>query len=263
MDRIKILITGGNGYIANSLYNNLKSTHDITLITRKDFNLTNSKETDSFFQDKYFDVIIHCAVDGGSRLKEDNINVLDNNLKMYYNLLDQRTHYGKFIHFGSGAQFRSEPGPYGISKSIIADSMINKDQFYNIIIYAIFDENELDTRFIKANIKKYINNESMIIHNNKKMTFFYIKDLVKLINYIILENPDKLIKSHYAAYISEYSLKDIAEYINTLGDYKVSILIGTEPGEDYESKYNVPYGLDYIGLKTGILETYNKLKNEY
>ena len=257
---MKILITGGNGYIAKGIYNNLKSIHDITLITRKDCELTNFHSVNSFFHDKYFDAIIHCAVDGGSRLKEDNINVLDNNLKMYYNLLDQRDHYGKFIHFGSGAQFRSEPGPYGVSKSIIAESMINKDQFYNIIIYGLFDENELDTRFIKANIKRYISNEPIIIHNNKNMTFFYMKDLVMLINYIILENPDKLIQSHYAAYINEYSLKYIAEYINTLGDYKVPILIGTEPGEDYESKYNAPYGLDYIGLKAGILETYNKLK---
>jgi nucleoside-diphosphate-sugar epimerase len=257
---MKILITGGNGYIAKSIYNNLKSIYDITLITRKECELTNFLSVNSFFQDKYFDVIIHCAVDGGSRLKEDNINVLDNNLKMYYNLLEQRTHYGKFIHFGSGAQFRSKPGPYGLSKSIIAESMLNKECFYNIIIYAIFDENELDTRFIKANIKKYINKESMIIHNNKKMTFFYMKDLVKLVEYIILEDPARLIKTQYASYVSEYSLKDIAEYIDTLADYKVPILIGTEPGEDYESKYNAPYKLNYIGLKEGIREVFNKLK---
>ena len=179
---------------------------------------------------------------------------------MYYNLLAQKEHYNKFIHFGSGAQFRTDPGPYGISKSIIAESMSNKERFYNIIIYAIFDENELNTRFIKANLKKYINKEPMVIHNNKKMTFFYMKDLVKLVNYIILENPDKLIKTHFASYINEDSLRDLAEYINTLEDYKVPIFVGTELGEDYISKYNAPYSLKYIGLKQGILETYNKLK---
>jgi hypothetical protein len=138
--------------------------------------------------------------------------------------------------------------------------MINKERFYNIIIYAIFDENELDTRFIKANLKKYLNKESMIIHNNKKMTFFYMKDLVTLVNHIILEDPARLIKTQYASYVHEYSLKDIAEYIDTLGDYKVPILIGPEPGEDYESKYNAPYKLNYIGLKEGIREVFNKLK---
>lgn len=257
---MKILITGGNGYIAKSIYNNLKSIYDITLITRKECELTNFLSVNSFFQDKYFDVIIHCAVDGGSRLKEDNINVLDNNLKMYYNLLEQRTHYGKFIHFGSGAQFRSEPGPYGISKSIIADSMVNKEHFYNIIVYAIFDENELDTRFIKANIKKYINKESMIIHNDKVMTFFYMKDLVTLVNHIILEDPARLIKTQYASYVHESSLLEIADYINTLGDYTVPILFGSGRVESYQSKYNAPYRLNYIGLKEGIREVFNKLK---
>lgn len=87
-----------------------------------------------------------------------------------------------------------------------------------------------------------------------------MKDLVKLVEYIILENPDKLIKTHYASDINEYSLRDLAEYINTLEDYKVPIFVGTEPVEDYISKYNAPYVLEYIGIKTGILETYNKLK---
>jgi GDP-L-fucose synthase len=257
---MKILITGGNGYIAKGLYNNLKDIHDITLLTRQECELTNFHAVNSYFHNKYFDVLIHCAVDGGSRLKEDSIDVLDNNLRMYYNLLSKRVHYNKFIHFGSGAQFRSEPGPYGISKSIIATSMIDKELFYNIIVYGLFDENELDTRFIKANLKKYLNKESMIIHNDKIMTFFYMKDLVTLVNHIILEDPAKLIKTHYASYIHEIPLLEIAEYINTLGDYTVPILIGSDRVENYQSKYNVPYRLNLIGLKEGIREVFNKLK---
>lgn len=257
---MKLLITGGNGYVAKGLYHSLKSIHDITLITREECELANFHSVNSYFHDKHFDVLIHCAVDGGSRLKEDSVDVLDNNLRMYYNLLSQKNHYDKFIHFGSGAQFRSEPGPYGISKSIIADSMSNKERFYNIIVYGLFDENELDMRFIKANLKKYINKESMIIHNDKKMTFFYMKDLVTLVNHIILEDPKRLIKTQYASYVAQYSLLEIAEYINTLGDYTVPILVGTEEREDYQSMFNAPYSLNYIGLKEGILETYNKLK---
>ena len=32
---MKILITGGNGYVAQSLYNAFKDNYDITLITKK------------------------------------------------------------------------------------------------------------------------------------------------------------------------------------------------------------------------------------
>ena len=44
---MKILITGGNGYIAKGLYNNLKSIHDITLITREECELTNFHSVNS------------------------------------------------------------------------------------------------------------------------------------------------------------------------------------------------------------------------
>ena len=60
---MKVLITGGNGYIAQGLYNNLKSIHDITLLTRNVCDITNFHAVNSFFQDQYFDILIHCAVD--------------------------------------------------------------------------------------------------------------------------------------------------------------------------------------------------------
>jgi dTDP-4-dehydrorhamnose reductase len=257
---MRILITGKNGYIAKSIHSCLYSKYDITTIGRQDFDLTDEKSTTEWFQDKCFDFVIHTAVIGGNRLIEETPDIVMKNLLMYDNLMKCRNHFDKFIHFGSGAQFRSEPGPYGISKSIIADSMINKEHFYNIIVYGLFDENELDTRFIKANLKKYLNKESMIIHNDKVMTFFYMKDLVTLVNHIILEDPARLIKTQYASYVHESSLLEIADYINTLGDYTVPILFGSGRVESYQSKYNAPYKLNYIGLKEGIYEVFNKLK---
>ena len=169
----KILITGGNGYIAKSLYNTLKNKYDVISITRQDFDLTDQFETSKYFSNKYFDVVIHCAVSGGSRLKQETWRDMDDNLKMYYNLLNCKNKFGKLIHFGSGAETNAPETPYGISKRIIANSISEIDNFYNIKIFALFDENELDTRFIKGNIKRYINKESMIIHQDKYMDFFY------------------------------------------------------------------------------------------
>jgi nucleoside-diphosphate-sugar epimerase len=257
---MKILITGKSGYIATSLYNSFKNAYNVTAVGRDDFNLSNSKETYDYFKDKYFDVVIHCAVAGGSRLQKDNVDVLDVNLKMYYNLLEQRNHYDKFIHFGSGAQFRSNPGPYGISKSIIADSMINKERFYNIIIYGVFDENELDTRFIKANLKRYINKEPMMVDTDIYMSFFYMKDLILLVNYIVTKNPSELVPLNHASYVGDLHLKEIANFINTLDNYKVPIYVSDQMSEDYVSRFNAGYDLKYLGLRFGIQQTFSKLK---
>jgi|LakMenEpi03Aug12_release.lakeMendotaPanAssembly.Ray.scaffolds.fasta_scaffold00044_9 dTDP-4-dehydrorhamnose reductase len=258
---MKILITGENGYIAKSLYESLKDKYNITAIGRKNFDLTNYKLLDSYLKHTYFDVVIHCAVTGGSRLKTDTFGDMDNNLKMYYNLLNCNDRFGKLIHFGSGAEIHSPESPYGLSKRVIAKSISEIDNFYNIRIYAVFDENELDTRFIKSNIKRYINKEPMLVQN-KKMSFFYMKDLVTLVNHYIQSSSSSLLKESNCAYVNSTSLLDIANIINELEDYKVPIYMDTSLSEDYESKLNAPYGLKYIGLTHGIIETYNKLKYE-
>ena len=131
---MKILITGGNGYIAKSLYNSLKNSYEITTLTRNNFDLNHFRVLDSYLKHKYFDVVIHCAVSGGSRLKEDITNDMDNNLQMYYNLLNCRNRFGKLIHFGSGAEITQPESPYGLSKRVIAKSILEQENFYNIRI---------------------------------------------------------------------------------------------------------------------------------
>ena len=259
---MKILITGGNGYIAKSIYNVLKDKYDITSITRKDFDLTDSFETLKYFSDKYFDVVIHCAVSGGSRLKPDNWDVLDDNLKMYYNLLNCKNKFTKLIHFGSGAELIAQNTPYGLSKHIIRQSILGKDNFYNIRIFGVFDENELDTRFIKGNIKKYINNQPITIHQNKFMDFFYMKDLVSLVEYYILN--ENLPSEVNCSYNEKYTLSNIANIINSLGNYRVNVDYNTEGmTEDYNFKDTNPLpNIPFIGLENGIKQVYNKLVNK-
>jgi nucleoside-diphosphate-sugar epimerase len=260
---MKVLITGGEGYIAKSLYNAFKDNYEITSISRKDFDLTSFKALNKFLQGKYFDVVIHTAVSGGSRLRKDTDIDMDINLTMYYNLLQHKEHYNKFIHFGSGAEDYTPETPYGISKRIIARSILEQDSFYNIKVFGVFDENELDTRFIKANLKRYINKEPMMIDSYKKMTFFYMKDLILLVKYHIDTRSTALITESSCAYCTQYSLKEITNMINELDDYKVPIYMTEEFAEDYISNYNAGYGLPYIGFKQGIRETYNKMKNEH
>ena len=101
---MKILITGANGYIGKTLNKAFKDKYDITLLTRQIVDLYDSNQVKEFFKEKYFDIVIHCAIKGGGRLDIDDSNTLDINLKMYYNLVDNETHFNKLIHFGSGAE---------------------------------------------------------------------------------------------------------------------------------------------------------------
>lgn len=256
----KILITGGDGYVGSSLYATLKENYNVTKISRKDFDLLDVNKLGEWFKSKRFDVVIHCAIQGGIRSKADKIDVLDDNLNMYYNLLRHKSHYGKFINIGSGAELCGT-GYYALSKKVIRESVLHYDNFYNIRAFGIFDENELDNRFIKANMLRYINKKPMLIHSDIKMDFFYMKDFVSLVEHYI-EN-DNLDKEIDCCYSEKMYLSDIACEINKLDTWRVSIEIESSAVEskDYIGKFTsmpVPMVGFNEGLKNVYFESYKK-----
>lgn len=254
---MKILITGANGYIGSSLNSYLSQKHDVTTITRKDFDLRNQRAVTKWFRDKSFDVVIHTAISGGSRLHKDDMNIVSENIMMYQNLFINKHRYSKFINLGSGAELYARNTPYGFSKHLIRESVLSNDNFYNVRIFGLFDENELDTRFVKSNIIRYINREKIIIHKNKLMDFFHMKDFVSLIDYYISnDNPQKEVNCSYE---KKYSLLDIASMINNLSDYDVPIEIQEEGmGDSYIGEFNLPINTHW--LENGIRDMYLNFK---
>lgn len=259
---MRILITGANGYIGKTLHNALRDIHYVTAITRKEADLTKATEVEDFFnRSPFFDVVLHCATAGAVSPRSEDWDIMDNNLKMYYNLLQNKRRYNRLIHFGSGAETYLPSTPYGYSKKVIAKSILNQDNFYNLKIFGVFDENELDTRFIKANIKRYLKKESIQIHEAKFMDFFYMQDLIKVIEYYTNEeNPPKEFDCVYSE--TSYTLFGLATVISELDNYKVEVIYGDKMGDDYVSKYRSKLPIEFIGLEEGIKITYNKLKNE-
>jgi UDP-glucose 4-epimerase len=254
---MKICVTGANGYIGKSLISGLNKKYSITAIARNNFDITDLKQTIEWFSNKKFDVVIHTAITGGSRLKEDNSDVLEINLRMHYNLLANSDKFDKFISFGSGAEIFNPNTPYGLSKKVIANSINQTLNWYNLKIFAVFDENELNTRFIKANLLHYIKKEPIIVHNNKQMDFFYMKDLISLVEYYIQNS--NLPKTVDCSYKEKHTLIDIANYINTLSDYKVPIIVEDSNKFEHYSGTNHGLPINEIGLFEGINQTAKKL----
>jgi len=269
----RILITGSNGYIARNLTKLLRN-YNLVNTDRQSLDLLNSSMVDNFFENNFFDVILNTVVTGGSRLKEDEDQVLVKNIVMHNNIMRNKKSFHKIINFGSGAELdrlnqinehslleHSYPQDYyGLSKNIIAKLEKNNSDFYNVRIFNVFNYDELPTRMIKSNIVNYINNKDILIHQDKFMDFFFIDDLYRIIVQIIEdENMPNLINCSYK---KKFSLLQIAQLINRLSDYEVGIKIqdSTKMGNSYLGKYNLPESLKLIGFEEGLKRTYKLLK---
>jgi dTDP-4-dehydrorhamnose reductase len=120
---------------------------------------------------------------------------------------------------------------------------------------------KIDYRFVKTNIRKYINKEDMEIFVNKYMDFFYMEDFITLIEYCI--STDNLPKTIECSYNYSPTLYDVAQIINEIKYYKVNINIKNwELAPSFNGKF-VDLGLNFVGLEQGIKNVYDKLKNEY
>lgn len=257
---MKILITGGNGVIGKFLSNKLRN-HEVYIPKRSCVDFTIREQVDRLFNSHdRFDLVLHCAVKGGHRLNPDSWDVLDDNLKMYYNILHHEKSYGKLITFGSGAEIYMSDSPYGLSKKAISKSILDQYGFYNIRIFGLFGEGELDTRFIKANLDRYFQRKPMEIYQNKMMDFFYIEDLWKVVEYYMTaDSPPKEIDCCYKE-SKGVDLLDISNMINNLDDHTVDVVVKSkEPSQSYVGQSN-QLDIEFIGLEKGLKLEYEKYK---
>ena len=104
---MKILITGGNGFIARNLFEHLNNEYTVLSCNSKELNLLESSKVAKFIRKKNFDVIIHTATYDAApkHSTKKPSKVLEYNLKMFFNIVRFNDYFDKMIYFGSGAEF--------------------------------------------------------------------------------------------------------------------------------------------------------------
>ena len=102
---MKILITGGNGNIAQMITRNLngKNGYEISNPTRKELNILCFDEVEKYLNMNHFDILVHTAIEGGRRTKEETGQVVYNNMLMMENLLFFSDRFKMIINFDSAA----------------------------------------------------------------------------------------------------------------------------------------------------------------
>ena len=117
---MKVCVLGANGFLGRYF---LSKHPEWVGVTRKDLDLTDQLRTEEFFIKNHFDVVVHCAVMGGSMLIPEDGNITHNNILMFENVA--RVFNGKLLYFSSGASVRGNPPTErGISSLIRTNTLI-------------------------------------------------------------------------------------------------------------------------------------------
>jgi nucleoside-diphosphate-sugar epimerase len=220
---MKVCVLGAGGFVGKNL---LRDT-DWVGVTRQDLDLTDQKAVEEYFDVHDYDVVIHCAVVGGSRLSLDNGEVIHKNILMFENVI--KVFKGKLLYFSSGAALRGNPptDPYGLSKWIIDRRIDTLPNAYSLRIWGCYGHNELPTRF-SAVCKR---EGHVVIDQDRYFDFIDIEDVRKIVQeYVVskwmmpktcnLVYPEKLLLSQWAEkFRATWEVKDAS----TLGESYTSV----------------------------------------
>lgn len=273
--KTKILITGGNGNLAKMIKNNLNNDFDIIALGRNDLDILNINSIQKYLNENFFDILVHTAILGGRRTKEENGDVTHINLIMLENLLKFSNKFKMIINFDSAAiydrntdildryeedLFTIPNDYYGFSKYVIYQRSLQYNHFYNFRVFNIFHINEEKDRFIKSCFLAKKDNKKITIFEDKYFDFVYENDFVRIIKYYFdnIFFQEKLIKTINICYDKKYKLSNIAKLILNNED-KIEIL-KDNCCNNYSGKSDKLYslGIELDGLEKN-LKKYEQL----
>jgi len=268
-----ILITGGNGNLAKMIKTQLSSEFHITSITRNDFDILDTKAVSKYLSSNNFDVLIHTAISGGRRGKEETGEVVYQNLLMFENMMMFSHKFQLIINFDSGAIYDrstdiyckketdllSVPTDYyGFSKYLIYKRSLQHKNVVNFRIFNIFHLNEEPNRFIKSCLLAKKNGTNITIFQDKYFDFMYEDDFIRIVRHYINNFSNNLPKTFNLSYTNKYKLSEIALMIINNKD-QIEIIDGSCSNNycgDGNMLDNLCIGLN--GLESG-LKKYEEL----
>lgn len=242
MGRIKktIFITGARGFIGKNLAEKFNSKYHLLTPSHKELDLLNEKDVDNYFKKNKIDVVINCAVIGGSRKEEHVDSSLSGNLRIFFNLLKNKDKFKKMIHLGSGAEYdKSKPivkvketdlgktipkDEYGFFKYICSKYIEKEKNITCIRIFGLFGRYEdYRYRFISNAIINNLNKHPITMNQNVYFDYVYINDFIKIVDYFINHNTKE--KFFNIGRGIKIDLLTIAKKINEIPKIKSRIII--------------------------------------
>jgi nucleoside-diphosphate-sugar epimerase len=205
--RIKILITGGYGFVGCCMFNFLKKNYSVYRFSHKIYNLSNFQILKKILIKYQPNIIIHLAartVSATKTKKEDKLQYANTTLPVInlVNSIKYCNQLKKIIFFGTIEEYgiakppfveNAETKPvssYGIAKAkalrYVKKKIDNKIKYIWLRPSLIFGKNDNKKRFLGSLFYSLKNNKKIKINVNSQIRdFLYVNDLCKFVELLV------------------------------------------------------------------------------
>jgi UDP-glucose 4-epimerase len=246
---MRILITGGSGFIGRNLVEQLAATYDVSAPSSAELDLLKAQEVRKYLSTHRVDVIVHAATTRSNRRLAAPADLLDRNCRMFFNLARNEGRFGKMIHFGSGAEYdrvqlparvqedyfdtRVPADAYGFSKYICAKHIERSDRLVDLRLFGVFGAYEDYTvRFISNACGRALKGLPIVLRQDVVFDYLYVKDLARITRWFIENEPRH--KAYNVCTGRPLALTELARIVAQVSGRSPSVSVMTEgTGPEY------------------------------
>jgi UDP-glucose 4-epimerase len=245
---VKVLLTGGSGFIGRNLAESLEGRYRIVAPSSGELNLLDESSVREYLRAGRFDAIVHTATTRSNRRMGAAPELLDHNCRMFFNLARNQTYFGKMLHFGSGAEYsraelparvresyfdtRVPADPYGFSKYICSKYAETTDNIWVLRLFGVFGKYEAwDVRFISNACARAVKGLPIVIRQNVRFDYLYVSELAGLLAWFLDNKPRE--KSYNVCRGEAFTLLELAGMVASVSGTNPEIIVRnqTMPGE--------------------------------
>lgn len=252
---MKILLTGGSGFIGRNIVEFYKTCSDILIDAPNSLELDCLDESavrNRLLKEKY-DIVLNFAGYSpvGSGKPKDANKIFEYNMRMFMNFAKYSNLYKKMFWIGSGAEYGRNTviskvkendlikyaipnDQYGLEKYCIGKYIEYSANIYNLRLFGIFGPYEFaEKRFVSNMILDAINQSDYVIKQNCRFDYLWIYDFLNILDKFLY----KEILNYHTYNISSgnsYELYELAEMVRDLSGWKGNIIIENKKiGNEY------------------------------
>jgi GDP-L-fucose synthase len=246
---LRILITGGSGFIGRNLAEQFDRRHELVAPGRREVDLLDAPAVREYLERGRFDLVIHAATERSNRRLGCGAEMLERNCRMFFNLARNVHAFGRMFFLSSGAVYdRAQPmhriaedafdaqvpaEPYGFSKYICAKAVDGMERVIELRLFAVFGPHEdWEVRFLSNACCRAVWDMPIVMRQDVLFDYLDVEDLGRILERL----ANKALRHRHYNVCSgrPVDLKTLAESVLTASGKNLGIEIRAEGfGREY------------------------------